>query len=296
MQLGELQQHLQEFDTRGITVVAISVDTPQDSEGMIERMGLSFAIASDPGLSVIRAFSLENHEVGEMAIHATYIVSQDRKVIYRKVARRRPMSGELLDAIDAHRGTYTGPRDAPEVRRRSPWQDWKLLDAVALVENAPPLPDTLSAAQRSELAAILGQLVAPHEDPALRLWRAYCQTHLTETNADDILQQGRRLMWKAYLEGVDVAGPRDEVRASSRALEDAGERRASAAARDADPSELERLEAGVVAARRSLREANTRLGDLSQGHLRSLWDLKSMLKAMEELHAAQVRRVKNSSR
>lgn len=289
MQLGELQQHQAEFDGRGVTVVAISVDRSEDSLGMIERMGLSFAIASDPDLSVVGAFALENQEVGEMAIHATYVVAQDGKVIYRKVARRRPMSGEILDAIDAHRGTYAGPRAEPEVRRRSPWQDWKLLDAVALVADAPPLPDTLPPAQRAELEAILAQLVAPHEDPALRLWRAYCSTHLTETNADTILQHGRRLMWKAYLEGVDIADAREAVRTASRALEDAGERRASAAAGDAPQAELDALEAAVAAARRSLHQANTRLGDLGQGHLRSLWDLKSMLKAMEELHAAQVR-------
>lgn len=292
MQLGELQQHQVEFESRGITVVAISVDRPEDSIGMVERMGLSFAVASDPDLSVVRAFGLENREVGEMAIHATYIVTQDRAVLYRKVARRRPESGELLDAIDAHRGTYSGPRPETKVRRRSPWQDWKLLDAIALVEDAPALPDTLSARQRSELAAISAQLVAPHEDPALRLWRAYCEAHLTLANADDILQQGRRLMWQAYLDGVEYQDARDAVRAASRALEDAGERRASAAAESAGQDALDRLEANVASARRALRQANTRLGDLNQGPLRSLWDLKSMLKAMEELHAAQVRRVR----
>ena len=138
MQLGELQQHQEEFDARGVTVVAISVDRSEDSLGMIERMGLSFAVASDPDLSVIGACALENQGVGEMAIHATYVVAQDGQVVYRKVARRRPMSGEILDANPAAGAALGVARDAligvefnafVPADAQGPW--WTSFDTIA---------------------------------------------------------------------------------------------------------------------------------------------------------------------
>ena len=114
MQLGELQQQIEAFRDRGVTLVAISVDDPVDARPMIERMGLEFPVLSDGAFEVLRAFNIENPEVGEMALHATYLVGPDGRIFYRKVARRRPYSQELIDAVDFRRGTFVAGRELAE--------------------------------------------------------------------------------------------------------------------------------------------------------------------------------------
>jgi peroxiredoxin len=53
-----MQKSLDEFTAAGVRPVAISVDTPQQSAGMIKRHGLTFPILSDPNLEAIRAYHL----------------------------------------------------------------------------------------------------------------------------------------------------------------------------------------------------------------------------------------------
>ncbi|MCX4242216.1 redoxin domain-containing protein [Paraliomyxa miuraensis] len=102
MQVGDLQAHLAEFDERGVSLVVISVDEPEDSLPWAQKKGLTVPLASDPELALIRRFGLENRDQPGLALHAVYIVDEDGKVFYRKVARRRPYSQEFLDAIDYH--------------------------------------------------------------------------------------------------------------------------------------------------------------------------------------------------
>ncbi len=245
---------------------------------MIRRLGLEFPVLSDPSLRVVRAFGLENPEVGELSLHAIYMVDQDASVFYRKVARRRPYSPELFDAVDHHRGEYTGPDPDEAPRRRPPWKGWRLIDSIDVVAAAPPLPDSLTPSERAALAAISNDLELTREDPALRKWRSFCRASLPGHSPEAVLRLGHRLMRAAYLDGVPYQEPLAALREASSRLD---------ALRDRPPSPAR--DAALGAARNELQLRATALGDLSQGHLRSLWDLKSMLKAMEELHAAEVR-------
>ncbi len=106
MQLGELQSQLERFDNRGVKVVALSVDPPAHSRSMIRRMGLAFPITSDEHQVVQKAYRVQNPETQELALHAVFIVGEDGRVFYRKIASRRPKSQELLDAIDYYQGNY----------------------------------------------------------------------------------------------------------------------------------------------------------------------------------------------
>jgi len=106
VQLGELQSQFERFEKRSASVIALSVDPPNDSQAMIKRLGLQFAIASDPNQRVVQMFRVQNPDTRELALHAVYIVDRDGKIFYRKVGRRRPVSAELIDAIDAHHGRY----------------------------------------------------------------------------------------------------------------------------------------------------------------------------------------------
>ena len=115
MQLGELQHQIGRFNRRGVELLAISVDEPEASLAIIDRLGLTFPLASDPEQKVIQAFRIQNPDTKELAIHAVYLLDQDGVIFYRKVGLRRPLSRELIDAIDAHRGEYprTGEVIAP---------------------------------------------------------------------------------------------------------------------------------------------------------------------------------------
>jgi peroxiredoxin len=100
VQLGQLQETLTEFDERGATVVVVSVDPPETSLEWAQKRGFAFPLASDPELRLIRALDLENPEHDGLALHAVFIVDEDGRIFYRKIARRRASAQELLDAID----------------------------------------------------------------------------------------------------------------------------------------------------------------------------------------------------
>ncbi|MCA9649320.1 MAG: redoxin domain-containing protein [Myxococcales bacterium] len=95
-----------QFDERGVTVVALSVDEPENTLPWAEKKGLTMALASDPQQEIIGRFDLVNPDVPDLSLHAVYIVDEQGKVFYRKVARRRAYSAELLDAIDYHYGRW----------------------------------------------------------------------------------------------------------------------------------------------------------------------------------------------
>lgn len=117
MQLGELQNQLERFERRNVQIVALSVDETEASTNMIKRLGLRFELGSDPEQAVVKAFGVQNPDTRELAIHAAYIVDDNGKIFYRKVGRRRPLSEELIDAIDSYRGDY--PRTDEAVRPRT---------------------------------------------------------------------------------------------------------------------------------------------------------------------------------
>ena len=142
MQLGELQNQLERFERRNVQIVALSVDETEASTNMIKRLGLRFALGSDPEQVVVKAFGVQNPDTRELAIHAVYIVDDNGKIFYRKVGRRRPLSEELIDAIDSYRGDY--PRSGEVVRPRTrtavayPENNFQALLGVIHLDERPP--------------------------------------------------------------------------------------------------------------------------------------------------------------
>jgi hypothetical protein len=72
----------------------------------VKRLGLTFDVGSDANQAVVNAFGVQNPDTQELALHAVYILGQDGTIFYRKIGRRRPVSAELIDAIDAFKGNY----------------------------------------------------------------------------------------------------------------------------------------------------------------------------------------------
>ncbi len=56
--MRSFQQQLQELESRGIQVVAISVDTPDLNRRQKQKLGYTYTFLSDPKAEVIRRYDL----------------------------------------------------------------------------------------------------------------------------------------------------------------------------------------------------------------------------------------------
>ena len=126
-------------------------------------------MGSDPAQTVVKKFGVQNPDTEELALHAVYIVDQQGQVFYRKVGRRRPISEELLDAIDSFNGEY--PRTetrAPRPPRSVAWpsNNFQTLLELSSVTEAP------SGVDRGELNAVLDQLRAGESDESIIAFKA----------------------------------------------------------------------------------------------------------------------------
>jgi len=145
------------------------LDAPKHSSGLIRRLGLTFDVGSDPEQTVVKKFGVQNPDTQELALHAVYIVDQDGEVFYRKVGRRRPVSEELFDAIDAYNGEY--PREekrAPRPPRSVAWpsNNFQTLLEISSVTQAP------AGVDRRALDAVLAQLREGESDESIIAFKA----------------------------------------------------------------------------------------------------------------------------
>ena len=150
--------------------MALSVDAPAHSQRLIERLGLSFDLGSDSDQKVIQAFGIQNPDTQELALHAVYILGTDDRILYRKVASRRPTSNELIDAIDAYQGTYPQSDERsgrPQRVVAYPSNNFQTLIEMANVES---LPATVDA---ERLDSIVQQLKAGNSDDSIIAFRRY---------------------------------------------------------------------------------------------------------------------------
>jgi peroxiredoxin len=63
--LRGFEQHLNEFHRRGVEVVAISVDSPGESQKLCQSQGYTFPFLSDPKAETIRQFGVLHANAGE---------------------------------------------------------------------------------------------------------------------------------------------------------------------------------------------------------------------------------------
>jgi peroxiredoxin len=62
--LRSFQQKLPELESRGIQVVAISVDTPETNRRQRQKLGYTYTFLSDPKAEVIRRYDLLHRGAG----------------------------------------------------------------------------------------------------------------------------------------------------------------------------------------------------------------------------------------
>jgi len=98
---------LSEFDSRKIRVIAISVDTPAESEKLRESQGYTFPILSDAKDEVIRRWDLVHPHGGvdgaDVARPAEFLVDASGKVRWVNLTedfRVRTRPQQVLQAFD----------------------------------------------------------------------------------------------------------------------------------------------------------------------------------------------------
>lgn len=74
----------------GASLVGLSVDAPERSEGVRRELGLSFPILCDTSRAAVRAWELYNpREMGGIAIPAVFVIGPDLRVRYRSIDTTR---------------------------------------------------------------------------------------------------------------------------------------------------------------------------------------------------------------
>ena len=97
----------------------VSVDPPEVSRKWAQEKGFEFDLLSDPSMEAIKAWGVLNTDNNELALHAAFLVDDEKRIRYRKVARRRVAPPELLHAIDGDQVLCCpgGCGDTPKVCR-----------------------------------------------------------------------------------------------------------------------------------------------------------------------------------
>jgi peroxiredoxin len=105
--LRSFEKALPEFDSRKIRVIAISVDTPAESEKLRESQGYTFPILSDAKNEVIRRWDLVHAHGGvdgaDIARPAEFLIDTTGRVRWQNLTenitvRLRPQ--QVLQAFD----------------------------------------------------------------------------------------------------------------------------------------------------------------------------------------------------
>jgi peroxiredoxin len=98
--LAEYARNEAAIRAAGASLVALSVDAPDRSEGVRRELGLSFPILSDASRAVVRAWDLYNpREMGGIAIPAVFVIGPDLRVRYRSIDTTRVSAAGVLEFL-----------------------------------------------------------------------------------------------------------------------------------------------------------------------------------------------------
>ena len=102
--------NLKSFETAGVRPVAISVDTPEQSETLRRKADYSFTFLSDPSLDAIKRYDVVHKGAGQggrdIARPAEFLIDRSGTVRWVNLTsdiRVRARPEQLLDAARANR-------------------------------------------------------------------------------------------------------------------------------------------------------------------------------------------------
>jgi peroxiredoxin len=110
-ELRSFQQHLSEFDSRGIRLAAISVDPVDTNHRHALKMGYMFPFLADPKADVIRKYDLLHPRAGpkgeDISRPAEFLVDQSGTVAWRNLTENaavRARPEQVLRTFDERNG------------------------------------------------------------------------------------------------------------------------------------------------------------------------------------------------
>jgi peroxiredoxin len=110
-ELRSFQQHLAQFDDRGIRIAAMSVDPAETNQRHRLKMGYTFSFLADPKAEVIRRYDLLHRGAGpkreDISRPAEFLVNDSGKVDWRNLtdnAAVRARPEQVLKTFDERNG------------------------------------------------------------------------------------------------------------------------------------------------------------------------------------------------
>jgi peroxiredoxin len=100
--LAGLQSILPKLTAAGATVVGISTDEAPESRLLRKTLGLGFPLLFDEGAEIAAAYGVRMRG-DTLAIPAVFVVTSDRRIVWRHVGENvpdRPTPQIVLDAVD----------------------------------------------------------------------------------------------------------------------------------------------------------------------------------------------------
>ena len=100
-QLATLQSHSKDFTDAKAVVVGISNESGADATALRDKLSLTFELYSDPDLTAITTWGVEDFGAGS-ARPATFVIEPGGTISYRRVGDKsgnHPSVDELLDAL-----------------------------------------------------------------------------------------------------------------------------------------------------------------------------------------------------
>ena len=103
-----LQNHLDDFEAAGATLLGISADSPFSQGAFREEQGIDFTLVSDMDGDAIEAYDL-TIDIADLGLHgianrAVFVIDEEGTVTYRWVAddpTNEPDYDAVLDAVNA---------------------------------------------------------------------------------------------------------------------------------------------------------------------------------------------------
>ncbi|MCL6480473.1 MAG: peroxiredoxin family protein [Firmicutes bacterium] len=118
--MRSIEEHKQEIESRGVKIVAISVDPPHITKEHAAKQGYSYLFLSDEKLDVIRRYDLV-HKGGagssDIARPAEFLIDPQGVVRWRNLTESyqvRPKGKQILEALDQAGVPATGSTDRKE--------------------------------------------------------------------------------------------------------------------------------------------------------------------------------------
>lgn len=91
------------FEQAGLQVAAISVDSIEQNQAMVDKLLLTFPLLSDPEGEVIKSYDVWNQNEGGISKPALFLVRPDRSLAWTYVGRDfadRPTDEQLIGALE----------------------------------------------------------------------------------------------------------------------------------------------------------------------------------------------------